>query len=216
MQKKTRKLLYFSMLLFLLLSYRITYAQEEKSIYLVEDIQKKRTIIYVQNGTNEEKSVFLKVNPVGYRKSAQRPIIKKIPANSKQEMMILIPLTDVESSYTYNLIVNDELETIDIDRNKTPKKEAPVSSILKSELIIFTKKQCRKCEILISKLKQKHIKFREVNIDTKNRYRDYLWKLLDTENYNKNTIGVPLIVKNGELIYPIDDLSKFIASITSN
>lgn len=216
MQKKTKRLLHFSMLFFLLTAFRATYSQEKNSVYLVEDKQKKRTIIYVQNDTNEDKSVFLKVNPIGYRKSAQRPTIKKIPANSKLQMMILIPLKDVTSSYTYNLIINDKLETIDIDRNKNQKNEAPVSSILKSELIVFTKKQCTKCQILISKLKHEHVKFREVNIDSKNRYRDYLWELLDKEGYDKNTVRIPLIVKNGALIHPIDDPKKFVNSITSN
>jgi len=202
-----------TLLLFLLIT--ISYTQEDKSVFLVEEVQKKRTIIYIQNNTDMDKSVFLKINPTGYRKSAQRPIIKNIKAKSKQQVMILIPLQDVESSYTHNLIVNDRLETIGIDRNKAPRKEAPLSSILKSELIIFTKKQCKKCETLISKLKQKHVKFREVNIDTKNRYRDYLWELLDSEGYNKNVIGVPLAVINKELIYPIDDLTKFVTSIIS-
>ncbi|WP_025742548.1 hypothetical protein [Aquimarina pacifica] len=95
----------------------IGYTQPEK-VFLVEEKLKKRTIIYVQNDTEEDKSVFLKVNPVGYRKSAQRPIIKNIPAKSKMQMLILIPLVDVPSNYTYNLIINDELQSIDAKRNK--------------------------------------------------------------------------------------------------
>lgn len=99
-----------------------SYAQE-KPVRLVEDKQKKRTIIYIQNDTDTDKSVFLKVNPTGYRKSAQRPIIKNIPAKSKVQILILIPLTDVESHYTYNLVVNEELETIDVKHSKSFKKK---------------------------------------------------------------------------------------------
>jgi len=100
----------------------LSYSQE-KSVRLVEEKQKKRTILYVQNDSDIEKSVFLKVDPVGYRKSAQRPIIKNIPPKGKIQMMILIPLTDVDSHYTYRLIVNDELETIDVKRSKGLKKK---------------------------------------------------------------------------------------------
>ncbi|MBQ4820321.1 glutaredoxin domain-containing protein [Aquimarina sp. MMG016] len=192
----------------LLISY--TLVAQEKPVRLVEEILKKRTILYVQNDTDSEKSVFLKVNPTGYRKSAQRPIIKKIPAKSKSQMLILIPLTDVESSYTYNLIVNDELETMQVDRSKGPKKEAPVSSIMRAEHIVFTKKDCKKCELLISKLQAKYIKFREVNIDTKNRYRDYLWELLDKDGYNKSMVAAPLGIISGKLYYPIDNLDGFV------
>lgn len=105
---------------FFLLFFSIGAAQE-KPVRLVVDEQKKRTILYVQNDTDSDKSVFLKINPIGYRRSAQRPIIKSIPANTKVQMMILIPLTDVESSYTYDLIVNDVLENIDAKRKKKNK-----------------------------------------------------------------------------------------------
>jgi cobalamin biosynthesis protein CobT len=110
----------FSIIIFLF-SF-ITSAQEEP-IRLVEEKQKKRTIIYVQNDTDTDKSVFLKVNPTGYRRSAQRPIIKNIPAKGKIQMLILIPLTDVESYYTYNLVVNEELETMDVKHDKSLKKK---------------------------------------------------------------------------------------------
>ncbi len=188
---------------------------QEKPVRLIEEKLKKRTILYVQNDTDVEKSVFLKVEPIGYRRSAQRPIIKKIPANSRLQMMVLIPLTDVESYYTYNLVVNEALEAIEVDRSKAPKKEAPVSSIMRSETIIFTKNDCKKCGSLISKLSESHIKFREVNIDAKNRYRDYLWDLLDKDGYNKNTVGVPLAVVEGILKYPIDDLDEFVKSLSN-
>ncbi|WP_062059716.1 hypothetical protein [Aquimarina longa] len=102
-----------TILMFLL--YFVPYAQEEK-IYLVEEKQEKRTIIYVKNDTSESKSVFLKVNPTGYRRSAQRPMLKDIPANSKVEMLILIPLTDKESYYTYDLIINEMKEVININK----------------------------------------------------------------------------------------------------
>ncbi len=189
-----------------------SYAQT-KTVYLVEEKLKKRTIIYVQNDSPQDRSVFLKINPTGYRRSAQRPIIKNIPANSKAQMQVLIPLADVESSYTYSLVINDELESIDIERSKTSKKEAPLSSIMKAEVIIFTRKNCEKCERLTAKLDKNHIKYREVNIDTKTRYREYLWELLDNSKYNKNSVGVPLSAINGELNYPIDDIDKFVKEL---
>ncbi|KAA1246675.1 hypothetical protein [Aquimarina sp. RZ0] len=110
--------------LILIFSFSFSFTQK-KEVRLIEDQQKKRTIIYIQNDSDIDKSVFLKINPLGYRRSAHRPIIKNIPANSKVQMIVLIPLTDAVSSYTYDLIVNDELKTIDLDR----KKQTPTSSI---------------------------------------------------------------------------------------
>ncbi|GAA4105987.1 hypothetical protein GCM10022393_00130 [Aquimarina addita] len=98
--------------LLIFISATIAFSQDAP-VRLIEDLQKKRTILYVQNDTDTSKSVFLKINPTGYRKSAQRPIIKNIPAKSKTQMLILIPLRDVSSSYTYDLIVNDELKNLE-------------------------------------------------------------------------------------------------------
>lgn len=186
----------------------LSYAQEKK-VRLVEEVLKKRTLLYIQNDTEENKNIFLKVNPIGYRKSAQRPIIKDIPAKSKVQVMIIIPLKDTASSYTYTLIVNDEPEVIDINRSDTGKKQAPIQSIMHNEVIIFTKKDCKKCETLITLLKKKRVKHRAVNIDTKSRYRDYLWELLEKDGYDKNNIGVPLAYVKGKRKYPIYDLNKF-------
>ncbi len=113
------KIIVFTFVLF----FHFTIYAQEKPVRLVEEKQKKRTIIYVQNDTDTDKSVFLKVNPTGYRRSAQRPIIKNIPAKGKIQMLILIPLTDVESYYTYNLVVNEELETMDVKHDKSLKKK---------------------------------------------------------------------------------------------
>ncbi len=104
-------------IVFLLLCSHFMCAQE-KLVRLVEEKLKKRTILYVQNDTDKEKSVFLKVDPKGYRRSANKPILKIIPPKKKIQMMILIPLTNKESYYTYNLIVNDNLETIEVKRKK--------------------------------------------------------------------------------------------------
>lgn len=91
---------------------------QERKVYLVEEKLKKRTIIYVQNDTDTPKSVFLKINPTGYRRSANRPIIKNIPPLSKKQMLVLIPLKDSTPNYTYDLIINDALENMDIKRSK--------------------------------------------------------------------------------------------------
>ncbi|WP_108866308.1 hypothetical protein [Aquimarina aquimarini] len=109
---------YYQLLFVILFFTVISGHSQVDTVHLVEKKLKKRTIIYVQNDTDEEKNVFLKINPVGYRKSAQRPIIKNIPAKSKIQMRILIPLLNVESHYTYDLIVNKEAETIDLNNVK--------------------------------------------------------------------------------------------------
>ncbi|WP_299261311.1 hypothetical protein [uncultured Aquimarina sp.] len=188
---------------------------QEKPVYLIEDVQKKRTVVYVQNDTNSDKSVFLKIDPIGYRRSAQRPIIKNIPANSKVQMMILIPLTDMASSYTYNLIVNKELENIDVKRQKEKPKEIIFQNISKHNFYVYTKQNCKRCDMLIQKLKNKKIDFLEIDVNSKNDLLSPIFlKKLEDEGHTRENIELPFVKKNKTLYYPIPDFDSFIQEIT--
>ncbi|WP_299437715.1 hypothetical protein [uncultured Aquimarina sp.] len=214
MKQILRAYSYFAFYMFLFCSVPKVLAQE-KQVHLVEDIQKKRTILYVQNDTDSDKSVFLKINPIGYRRSAQRPIIKNIPANSKKQMIILIPLTDVPSSYTYNLIVNEELQNIDAKRQKEKPQEVPPQTVSKYHVFVYTEQNCNRCDTLKQKLKDKKINFLEVDIDSKNNLLSpVFWKKMNDKGYTRENIKLPFVKKNKALYYPIPDFDTFIKEIT--
>ncbi len=206
---------YFAFCIFLFCNIPKILAQEKK-VHLVEDIQKKRTIIYVQNDTDSDKSVFLKINPIGYRRSAQRPILKNIPANSKKQMIILIPFTDVPSSYTYDLIVNEKLQNIDVKRQKEKPKEVPPQTVSKYNVFVYTEQNCNRCDTLKQKLKNKKIVFLEVDIDSKNNLLSPIfWKKMNNEGYTRKNIELPFVKKNKTLYHPILDFDVFIKEITT-
>ncbi|MFD2565369.1 hypothetical protein [Aquimarina rubra] len=206
---------YSNFLLPLLVLGSLSIYAQEKTVHLVEDVQKKRTTIYVQNDTDSDKSVFLKINPIGYRRSAQRPIIKNIPANSKEEMLILIPLTDVASSYTYDLVVNEELENIDVKRQKEKPKEVPPQTVSKYKLFVYTEQNCARCDSLKQKLNDKKVEFLEVDIDSRNNLLSpVFWRKMQEEGYTRENIELPFVKKNKKLYYPISDFDTFIEEIT--
>ena len=97
---------------FFMFSIVFTISAQKKPVRLIEEVQKKRTLLFIQNDSETEKSIFLKVNPNGYRKSAQRPVLQMIPPKSKTHVMTLIPLKNTVSHYTHTLIVNEELRNI--------------------------------------------------------------------------------------------------------
>ena len=199
-------------LLCYLLSTTTIWAQQ-KAVVLIEKKLPKRTILYAKNNTDKPQNIFLKVNPTGYRKSSSRPIIKTIPPASQSEMITLIPLKDVESSYTYNLIINEEPNFIEINRSEGPKKEANVADIMDNELVIFTKKDCEKCSKLLKGLHEKHIAYREINVDTKDRFYQYFWERLKKDGYEEKAIIAPVIVQQGVLKYPIKDVSAALSEL---
>jgi len=110
--------------LIFLFSFSNSVLSQEKGIRIVEKVEKKRTLIYAENTTEVPKVMFFKVNPTGYRRRSHRPLIKTIPPKTKKFLITLIPLTDVESSYTYEMVVNNEIENINATVNKkSPPKE---------------------------------------------------------------------------------------------
>ncbi len=200
------------MLIYGLCIINISFAQD-KAVILVEKKLPKRTILYAKNTTDSPQNIFLKVNPTGYRKSSSRPLIKTIPAQMELEMITLIPLKDVTSSYTYTLIVNDKPNTIEVHRSEGPKKEANTADIMKTDFVIFTKNECEKCEKILEGLQEKHIPYREINIDTRTRFYDYFWELLKKDGYKEKEIIAPVLVLGGTLKYPIHDVSAVLLEV---
>lgn len=85
---------------------------QKNGVSIIEEVTPKRTFLYAENNAETSKSVFLKVDAVGYRRRSDRPLIEIIPPKSKKLLITLIPLRDTESKYTYTYVVNDETENI--------------------------------------------------------------------------------------------------------
>jgi len=182
---------------------------QKNGVKIIEKKTSKRHLIYAENTTSESRSVFLKVNSTGYRRTADRPVIKHIPPKSKTLLITLIPLKNIESNYTYIFTANKDLNNLNVNRTKAA-KEISLSKVMKSELVIFTTDDCPKCVSLIEILKTKRIKHREVNINKKDRFYLYTWQLLKKKGYDTNSILLPIASVKGKLITPIGSIDHFI------
>lgn len=92
---------------------------QQNGVFIIEEKTEKRHFLYAKNTADESRSVFIKVNAIGYRRTADRPTIKIIPPNSKVLLTTLIPLKNTSSSYTYIFTANKEQENLDIIRLKS-------------------------------------------------------------------------------------------------
>jgi len=61
-------------------------------VELIEDKQAKRWLLYAQNNTDEEQEAFLIVQGEGFRRSADRPVIKKLPPIINQPQVAILAL----------------------------------------------------------------------------------------------------------------------------
>lgn len=90
----------------------------QEAVTIVKEVQGKRLKFYAQNNTDETYELFFMIKSKGFRRSADRPMIKQIPAGRKVYLMNIIPLKGQDTSYT--IIKNyEKSELRDLDFRKT-------------------------------------------------------------------------------------------------
>jgi len=73
----------------------------------------------------------------GFRRSADRPIIKKVPPNSKVVMIILIPLKGATPSYTKVFTFEEQLQTIKKRKGEGQKERVNLLPVNPEQLTVF-------------------------------------------------------------------------------
>jgi glutaredoxin len=186
------------------------FAQGEK-ILISEKKRGKRVVLQAENVTSDTLNVFFMVKSDGYRRSADKPMLKDIPPHSKIKMMTLIELSNVESTYTYELIVNDKDGVKEADYVN---KIIDIENVFKGKLVIFTLRNCEKCKMLLSQLSLKHIPYQSYDIAKEPlRYRQFM-KYVEDELTGTTRITFPVIWNKDHPIFGYDDLSNLLVALS--
>ncbi len=163
-------------------------AQDTTKVKIIEEKAKKRIVLSAENITDKSQDVFFMVNATGFRRSASRPMIKTIPANTKVHLITLIPLANVESKYDYRLIVQDETTNIGIRKDRSP-----IKLKLPDELLVFTRKEHKRSQEFVGQLLDAKISFKEVDFDSSSVHRELLSNHFIAKNINKDSIELPIV-----------------------
>jgi len=199
-------------LLLLFLGYAFAKAQSKTpDVELIEDKQRKRWLLYAQNNTDEEKEAFLLVQGQGFRRSAGKPVIKIIPANSKVLMQTLIPLKGAEPTYTKIFTFEDKLQTVNRKKNNgiNVNDAVQLDPVDPSELTVFIQNDCPKCEQLVTYLNDNHVKYRLLDIDKHQDVKDLMFSQLD-DGKPKTQAVLPVVCQDGKAYENIPSISRFI------
>lgn len=198
-------------ILILLFTTTFSLAQKEK-IIVTEKKQGKRITLFAENTTKDTLNVFIMLTAQGYRRSADRPVVMNIPPKKKVNVMTLIEMDDQESSYTYNVIVNEKQKNaIAIDPDK---EVADIETILKGKLVIFSKTDCPKCETLSAFLYKEQLNHRVFNIDEDPKlYRQFM-NFIDKELQETTKIRFPIIWNKTYTIFGFDNLEQVVTEIS--
>lgn len=193
------------LLLFLIAT--IAFSQDNR-VTILEEKQGKRLLIKAQNTTQDSLSVFLRIVANGYRRSADKPILKIVPPNTTIVMTTLIAINDVPSRYTYDLIVNENLDT-QVDLSYKP-SVISIKDQIGGRLLLFTKNSCQKCELLGTLLTGQRIQHQTFNIDEDPVLYQQLMKLLGEPTQNNQKIRFPVIWNKDHTIFGYDDLNEIL------
>ncbi|BAO54161.1 hypothetical protein [Nonlabens marinus] len=97
--------------------------QEPQGIKINVVTGHKKITYTAENITDEPLDLFFKVDSEGFRRRADRPVIVKIPARSKKNLVTLIPLKDADTTHTYIAIVTKPENNIAIRKTDTLDRE---------------------------------------------------------------------------------------------
>ena len=196
-------------LVLVLICFSNSYSQDGR-IIISEKKRGKRISLVAENTTSDTLNIFLMVISEGYRRSAARPVLKNIPPNSKVPMMTMIELANTPSSYSYNLIINDQENDLQFSRVK---EEIDIERVINNKLVIFTKKDCDKCDLLSSTLETKDFNFRNFNIDDDKALYNQFLAFIQKKQPEKLVIKFPVIWNKDHTIFGYDSLEEVLGEL---
>jgi len=203
----------FIILILCFVSFGSAFSQSEQ-VRIYEVKKGKRLIIMAENTTQDTLNVFLRVLSEGYRRSADKPILKNLLPFSNTEMTTLIELKDVPSSYSYDLIVNDGLNN-EIDLSYEP-TVVDISSQLAGKLVIFTIDNCDKCSLLASLLEAQRIQHQSFNIQQDKTLYEQFMKFIGEPTQDNEKIRFPVIWNKDHTLFGFDDIQTVLKALADN
>ncbi|MFC4632376.1 hypothetical protein ACFO3O_00540 [Dokdonia ponticola] len=180
------------------------------AVELIEDKQPKRWTLYAQNNTDVEQEAFLMVKGEGFRRSADRPIIKKIPPHSKVVMIILIPLKGATPTYTKVFTFEEQLQTIKKRKGADQKERVHLLPVNPDQFTLFVEDDCEKCTYLTKYLDRERIKHRALDIKKNNAVFDLMWSHLKDSVSGYEVIKLPVIMHKETMYFDIINMEHFI------
>jgi glutaredoxin len=184
-------------------------AQDDK-VVITEQKKGKRIVLYAENTTKDTLNVFFMVNAEGYRRSASKPQLQDLPPNSITEMITLIELTKIPSSYTYELIVNGEQQDISVTHLK---ETIDIEKTITGRLVLFSEKDCEKCVLLEKILLGNKTQFRNFDIREDEILYDQFIKFIYKKYPSKTEIRLPVVWNKDHVIFGYDNLEELLLEI---
>ena len=147
----------------LLVSFVICYTStmygQDSIIKIVEEKVSNRLMLYALNETDIDYDVMITVEGTGFRQSASRPRLTRVPATSKVNIARLTLIKGKFPNYTYKLVVNDSLS-----RRALRKKFVLVKVKPKKPITVYITENCLRCDSIMKPLEDSKYVFTRHNL----------------------------------------------------
>lgn len=202
----------FLLFLFLFGLAFVTKAQDSR-IKISEKKQGKRLVFTAKNVSQDTLNVFFMVRSEGYRRSADRPTIKFINPGESVNLITLIELTNVPSSYDYTLVVNDDDYTLDLTNKKST---IDIEKQITDRVVLFTEETCEKCQLLHTELDVNKINHQVFDIAKDPELYKQFVTFIQKRYPELQAMRLPVIWNKDELLFGWDQLDQVIDKLKSN
>lgn len=188
---------------------------QQEAVTIETKTQGKRTLLFAQNHTDSIVNIFVMVNAQGYRRSADKPLITNLAPLSKKLVMTLIAIDPATASFDYNLIINSSTDnSIDLTREKYFVED--IGKYIQGDVVLFSTKDCQKCKVLDSILKDNKQAFRHFDINQDQKlYNQFILYLSETGALKINdSIPLPVIWNKTQWLpsdIPAQELAEILA-----
>ena len=195
-----RKLVVISLTIFCT---SITLSQVE-IIKIVDETVSNKLMLYALNETDKDYDVMITVEGTGFRQSAARPRLTRVPATSKVNVARLTILKGKTPNYTYELIVNDSLS-----RRALRKKFELVKVKPKKQITVYITENCFRCDSIMKPLQDSKYIFTSHNLVEKPEIK----KQLQMAFPQLDTLKTPVFSLGGHLFPEVTNYTQLIEEL---
>ncbi len=89
-------------------------------VTLLTEVKGKRTTFFAENKGKRSYDVFLMIQTKDYRRSSNKPVIRRVQPGAKVVLTTIIKLNDKKGNYTSVFIVNEKHGTLQLQKNYDP------------------------------------------------------------------------------------------------
>lgn len=195
-----------TLLIFFFFNTLATSAQETR-VLVTEKKQGKRLVLIGENTTKDTLNVFFMVKSEGYRRSADRPTIKFINPGDKIPLITLIELNGATPTYSYTLVVNEEVNQTNITYDKPT---VDIEKKITNKLVLFIDQDCKKCSYLRTLLSQNRINHQVFDIDDHPELFRQFNAFIEKKYPEINAVRLPAIWNKNYLLFGFDDATEIL------